>query len=257
MEEVENFVRFAKFVLIVDTEGCHVPRQIAGILFDMDNDQIVQESSTLIPHQMTESMKCRPVYGSVNYERRCSASKTVTQSMLKQSFAMFNQMIDRCDLVLAHGAHHDKKIFAKLPQINFQDKPWFCTIRIPWPGKFSRRLINIASNMNVKVINPHVALADCHMLLACLRKHPDFKTIIQREFPRSMQSIEDMQSEISTDDEKTEGKSNEQVKSPIILGKRKRGLGDDGSDTDNEEYLEPDEFLLSMLDACKNVDGGK
>jgi len=250
---VAEFNRFAKFVLIVDTEGQVRPREIAGILFDIDEDQILQECTTLIPHQMTDRMRFKTGVGSVDYQRRCNASKNITRAMLDQSLGMFNQMIDQCDVVFAHGAHHDKAVFAGLPRIDFQDKPWFCTIRFPWPGTFSRRLINVASNVDVKVTKPHVALADCHMLLECLRKHRDFKTVV-RQFPRSMRCMDDMQADIQTDDERPE--------SPVILGKRKRPVvveieSETEEDGQKGEFDEPEEFLLSMLDACKSVDGGK
>lgn len=210
----------AKFILIVDTEGLRRPREIAGILFDLEAEEIVQQFATLIPHQMTDAMKRVKTLGSVNYERRSKASKQVTRYMLDQAFAVLNQMIDKCDVIVAHNAYHDRKVLSTFPDLKIQSKPWLCTrYDFKWPGKFSLKLINIASNMGVKVFRTHIALDDCHTLLECMKKHPNFKQVVQEKFSRTI-SWENIENEIETDDEKQPITVSDSP-SPVLLGKRK------------------------------------
>lgn len=145
-------------ILIVDTEGTFELRDIGAVLYHLEFG-VIKQFSTLIPHQLTEAMVEIKTNGTVDYVHRHAASKYIDDAGIKNAIDILNDMINRCDVILAHSASRDKQLLSTIAGFNLDAKPWICTVRgIEWPNIMDQKHLGIY----VKILAFHMRMPTPH-----------------------------------------------------------------------------------------------
>jgi len=131
-----NPEKMLKFVLFVNAKGVTVPTQLGAILVNVET-QGRTPFSTLIPHDMTESMLKHPIrQDGKAFEMISIQSKQISPEALARKYRAFNDMVQVADIVVAQNAPSTKKTITMIPEVSIVfTKPWIDTMRdFQWPG---------------------------------------------------------------------------------------------------------------------------
>ena len=183
-------------LLILDTETTGLdPDQdhcleVGAILFDVPSRSVLIQQSFLLPVESNAAE-------SVN---RISASVTRVSQPWKPALMLFRELINACDVAVAHNAAFDRLWFGRppLPPVN---RPWLCSMEeIPWPTERRLRarpsIRDLALAYGVPVWSAHRALTDCIYLAEVFHRCDD----LERQIVLGLEPRRLMQAQISYDD---------------------------------------------------------
>src|SRR5579872_1818892 len=154
-------------ILIIDTEGRDEPTEIGAILYSFDHG-IEKEYWSLIPFDIQK----------------------------------LNEMIGKCDAIMAHNAGHDKGLLENLSDLNIDNKPWICTMYdFTWPEHRDARrakLRILCDFYKVSLRDAHNALRDCHLLLQCLSQIPNFHFELEKALEKTTKRMQKLEKTVVT-----------------------------------------------------------
>lgn len=170
-------------VLIIDTETTGVDPQrdrvieLGAILYSIDHQSTLHQLSVLLPTKSNPQAKLNGI--------SAAASQAISQPLLQQSLAIFEQMVTESEYAIAHNADFDRQWFNghHLPQLMKQGKPlpWLCTMtdfRWPLAAKQGSSLVNLALDYGIGVNAAHRALTDCQLIAMLFDRVNDLQSLL-------------------------------------------------------------------------------
>ena len=166
----ENQNKKIEKILILDTETTGLDEnkdeilEIGGILFHVSSKSVLSQVSFLIPVNKNEAEHINGI----------SADVTNIPQPWEEGLKFFMQLVDYCDLIVAHNVEFDRKWFGKgkLPKLQ---KKWICSLEdINWSFKKKLRsrpsVTDLALSFSIPVWNLHRALSDCFYISEVFKK---------------------------------------------------------------------------------------
>ena len=161
-------------ICIIDTETTGLsPKdskmiEIGAIYYNIPTQSILYEAASLF------YADSNPVE-SINHIS-CDTLSKVKQTMSDKALQLVGNLMYSADCIIAHNARFDKGFIEAndyLSGISKQLK-WVCSKEdINWRKGYGLKLQDIAHHYKVEYVAAHRAMADCHILLKCLKELPD------------------------------------------------------------------------------------
>lgn len=170
-------------VLIVDTETtgldpeCDRVIELGAILYSIDHHSTLHQLSVLLPTEHNPQEKLNGI--------SAAASQAISDTLLEQSLAIFQQVVTESDYAIAHNANFDRQWFDghHLPILakEGQPMPWLCTMsdfRWPLAAKQGCSLVNLALDYGIGVNAAHRALTDCQLIAMLFDRVNDLPALV-------------------------------------------------------------------------------
>ena len=165
-------------ILILDTETTGLDEnreeviEVGCILFHVASRSVLSQVSFLLPVSKNEAEHINRIPSDIS---------NISQPWEK-GLDFFLNLVDSCDLIVAHNAEFDKKWFGKgkLPLLN---KKWLCSLEdINWSFKKTLKsrpsVTDLALSFEVPVWNLHRALSDCYYLAEVFKKCKNLEDLL-------------------------------------------------------------------------------
>ena len=166
-------------LLILDTETTGLTAasdhciEVGAILFSTSHRAVLSQVSFLIPCLVNPA----------EHVNHIPAIVTCAAQPWKKALELFKEMVDVCDVVVAHNSEFDAQWFGigSLPAI---DKPWICTMAdVRWPASLRLKgrpsVTALALAHGIPVWAAHRALTDCIYLAQVLERCTDLEALLQ------------------------------------------------------------------------------
>ena len=178
--ELSKEKKLIESILILDTETTGLDEnndqviELGCILFHVTSKSVLSQLSFLLPVSTNDAQHINGISVEVS---------NILQPWQK-GIKYFLELVDSCDLIVAHNADFDRKWFGKgyLPNLN---KKWICSLEdINWSFKKNLKnrpsVTDLALAFNIPVWNLHRALSDCYYISEVFKKVENLENIIER-----------------------------------------------------------------------------